>query len=277
MNIPWPSMRQNTNNTGRGDALPLIQRDPPTASSTSTGGLIFSTPVIDEQEIIYVGSSDHIVRAYNPFTKKVEWEFETNEVIDSAGAIHPNGTIIIPSGDGNIYCLNKNGKKLWSFDVTKNRTPDQFSFATSYWWEGNIAIDQDGNIYAGNDDFFLYCITPEGKLKWKFRTGLFIWASVVFSEPDMVYASSFDGVIYAITRSTGKLVWSTDAKNPIISSPAIHNDTLFQCTLGGTLLALHIATGKIIWSQKIPSHVYASPLITEDDHIITASSNGNIT
>jgi outer membrane protein assembly factor BamB len=269
-------MRQNTSNTGRRSTFHPTLATAPKASSTTTGGLIFSTPVIDENEIIYVGSSDHIVRAYNPFTKKVEWEFTTNEVIDSAGALHPNGTIIIPSGDGTIYCLNKSGNKLWSFDVTKNRTPDQFSFATSYWWEGNIAIDPEGNIYAGNDDFFLYCLTPDGNLKWKFRTGLFIWASVVFSEPGMVYASSFDGVIYAIARSTGKLAWKTDTKNPIISSPTVYKNTLFQCTLGGTLLALHISTGKITWSEKIPSHVYASPLITEDGHIITASSDGNI-
>lgn len=276
MKPPWPSMRQNNQNTGQWDQAIEQNKTSTKAHAIPTGGLIFSTPIIDENEILYVGSSDHIFRAYNPVSKKIEWEFPTKEVIDSAGALHPNGTIIIPSGDGNIYCVDKHGNQVWAFDVTSNRTPDQFSFATSYWWEGNIAIDTEGYIYAGNDDFFLYCLNPNGTLKWKYRTGLFIWASVVFDDQHMVYASSFDGTIYAINRDTGKLIWKTDARNPLIASPAIYNDMLFQCTLGGKLIVINRHTGKNIWSTKIPYHVYASPLITPDNKVITASSSGEI-
>ena len=268
-------MRQNTSNTGA-NMFAIPESAGIAASAVATGGLIFSTPVIDEQEIIYAGSSDHSLYAYNPRTKKIQWTFATKEVIDSAAALHPNGTIIVPSGDGSIYCISKEGEKLWSFDVTKHRTHDQFSFATSYWWEGNIAIDDEGYIYAGNDDFFLYCITPEGTLKWKFRTGLFIWASVVFGAPNIVYASSFDGAVYALWRTDGTLLWKTDMRNPLIASPAIHGDILLQCTLGGTLIALNRHTGQKLWTQRIPQHVYASPLITPDGNVITASSSGEI-
>lgn len=275
MNSLWPSMRQNPHNTGT--ALHGSKaRQSTSASILSTGGLLFSTPVIDEHERIYIGSSDHTFYAYDPEQKKVVWQIATKEVIDSAGAIHPNGTILFPSGDGNIYCCDTNGTILWKFDVTKNRPRDRFSFATSYWWEGNIAIDPEGYIYAGNDDFFLYCLTPNGDVRWALRTDLFIWASVVFGEPNMLYASSFDGSVYAVERSTGKVLWKRDTKNPLISSPAIWNDTLFQCTLGGTLLALHRTTGAIQWSAATPPHVYASPLITPDGIVITTSSSGDI-
>ena len=276
MKPPWPSMRQNNQNTGQGSQTIENEGIGIAAHAIPTNGLIFSTPVIDEHETIYIGSSDHIFRAYNPLSKTVDWEFQTKEVIDSAGALHPNGTIIIPSGDGNIYCVDRNGTQLWAFDVTSNRTPDQFTFATSYWWEGNIAIDAEGFIYAGNDDFFLYCLHPNGTLKWKFRTGLFIWASVVFDESNMVYASSFDGTIYAIYRDTGTLAWKTDIHNPLIASPAIYNDMLLQCTLGGMLVALDTKTGEKLWNKKIPHHVYASPLITPDGNVITASSSGEV-
>ncbi len=273
---PWPAMRGNTHNTGAllttYDSITLT----PPASYIATQGAIFSTPVIDRNEIIYVGSSDRNFYAYDTKIKKILWQLATREVIDSAAALHTNGRIYVPSGDGNIYCINEKGEKLWTFNVASHRESNQYSFATSYWWEGNIAISPEGNIFAGNDDFFLYCISPEGKLLWKYRTGLFIWSLAVFAQPDMVIASSFDGVVYALNRTTGKLIWKRDVKNPLISSPVVHKGLLFQCTLGGTLVALALRTGKLQWSQKIPPHVYASPAVTPDGRIITASSSGDI-
>ena len=275
MPIPWPTMRQNAQNTGLG-VLRIPQGESPSASAFPTNGLIFSTPVIDENEIVYAGSADHYLYAYDPKQKKVLWKFETGEIIDSAAALHPNGTIIIPSGDGHIYCVDKNGKKIWAFDVTSNRTPDQFTLATSYWWEGNVAIGPDGNIYAGNDDFFLYSLTPEGTLRWKFRTGLFIWSAAAFDRSGVVYAASFDGYMYALNCEDGSLIWKTDVKNPMISSPVIYDDYLIECTLNGTMIVMNRHTGNVLWTTSIPTHAYATPLITPDGYIVTASSSGEI-
>ncbi len=275
MPIPWPTMRQNAQNTGLG-VFRIPQSDSPSASAFPTNGLIFSTPVIDEHEIVYAGSADHYLYAYDPNRKQVLWKFETGEIIDSAAALHPNGTIIVPSGDGNIYCLDKSGKKIWAFDVTSARTPDQFTLATSYWWEGNIAIGPDGNIYAGNDDFFLYSLTPEGTLRWKFRTGLFIWSAAAFDTSGVVYAASFDGYIYALKCEDGSLLWKTDLKNPMISSPVIYDDYLIECTLNGTMVVMNRHTGKVLWTTSTPTHAYATPLVTPDGHIVTASSSGEI-
>ena len=32
------------------------------------------------------------------------------------------------------------------------------------------AIGQNGTIYVGSEDHYLYAIVPSGKLKWRFRT-----------------------------------------------------------------------------------------------------------
>lgn len=276
MAYAWPSMRHDANNTG-------VSRIDPRGDSASapvcmfkTGGGLFSTPIIDERENIYIGSSDRTFYAYSTKEQRMLWKIPTQEVIDSAGALHPNGTIIFPSGDGNIYCCDKLGNILWKFNVATNRTASRYSVATSYWWEGNIAIDAEGYIYAGNDDFFLYCLTPSGKIRWVFRTDLFIWATVAFAEPDIVYASSFDGSVYAIRRSTGKLLWKKDVRGPLIASPAIADGVVFQATLGGRVVAMHGKTGHILWGMQNPSHVYASPLVTPDGKVIVASSTGDI-
>ena len=272
----WPVMRGDLANSGRGQLGPWKQDpDAPAAPVRfHTGNGIFSTPVIDDQDRVFVGSADHFFYAFDPQTGRELWRYETGEIIDSAAALGP-GMIYVPSGDAKIHALTPEGQKVWEFDTLNNRPKELFSVSTNYWWEGNVTLGPDGDLYAGSDDFFFYRVSPGGKLRWAFRAGFFIWAAAAFAD-GVVYVPSFDMKLYALDTLTGRLRWKTDLKNALVSSPAVGPDgTIYQGSMDGSLHALS-PDGKLKWTFKTRGHVYASAAVAPDNTVYITSADGSL-
>ncbi|MCX7853358.1 MAG: HisA/HisF-related TIM barrel protein [Caldilineales bacterium] len=81
---PWPTFRRDHRNTGRSPLPAVYTGDRPWSFTTGKG--IFSTPVVDGDGVIYVGSADHVFYALYPDGRE-KWRFETGEIIDSAAAL----------------------------------------------------------------------------------------------------------------------------------------------------------------------------------------------
>ena len=105
---PWPTFRRDHRNTGRSELPAVYAGDQPWSFRTGKG--VFSTPVIDGDGTVYVGSADHTFYAINPDGSQ-KWAVETGEIIDSAGALPrsegetSDRTVIFPSGDGYLYTV----------------------------------------------------------------------------------------------------------------------------------------------------------------------------
>ena len=156
--VPWPSMRGGFGNLGRARVSPEPRGWP--VRSFPTGGPVFSTPVIGADEQIYVGSADRCFYRLDPASGQVVWRVETDELIDSAACIGPDGSVWVPGGDGRIYGFDAEGKEVWRYDRMLDRT--RVTPSTIYWWEANVVLGPNGWLYAGNDDFYLYAIDPGG-------------------------------------------------------------------------------------------------------------------
>ncbi len=70
-----------------------------------------SSPVIDVNGVIYVGSRDKKFYAINP-NGTMKWFAETGSAIESSAAIDKDGTIYIASTDGKLYAI---GEKMEIF------------------------------------------------------------------------------------------------------------------------------------------------------------------
>ena len=145
--------------------------------SFRTGKGIFSTPVIDADENIYVGSADHTFYALHP-DGRIKWSYPTGEIIDSAaalarpGLIGPDTAVVIPSGDGYLHAVRMSDRApIWQFDAS---TAQRDSY--NNWWEGNVGIGFDGTLYAGNTNFNYYAVSPQGVLDWVYETGANAWS-----------------------------------------------------------------------------------------------------
>ena len=117
-----------------------------------TGKGIFSTPVIDGDGTVYVGSADRTFYALAP-DGTVRWQLLTGEIIDSAALLDDRGRVYVGSGDGKLYALDAaTGDPVWTFTADPPAVNDAFI----NWFEGNVAMGVDGTLYVPNDNFFTY-------------------------------------------------------------------------------------------------------------------------
>ncbi len=258
----WPVFRHDRQNTGRSPIRAVYRHDHPWMFQTGKG--IFSTPVIDRDGAVFVGSADHSFYALAA-DGHLRWRFETGDIIDSAAALpdivpgEPS-RVLVPSGDGTLYCLQREtGKVLWTFDP---RVAPRASY--NNWWEANIALGADGTIYAGNTNFNYYAISPEGTFRWTYETGANAWSSAAIAGDGTLFWGSNDTFVHAV-RPDGQRRWRKRTLGFIAASATLSTDgTVYIGSFDHCLYALDAETGRTRWKFRTRDHIYSSAALSVD-------------
>lgn len=138
------------------------------AFDTKTGGLAWTsggwgsnaaspllTSVAPDGALV-IGGFDGFVRAYAQDSGKQLWKRGTRGHIYASPAQLSDGTIIQPSTDGTIYALEpRTGEVKWAYDTLG---PIRSS----------PAVDARDLIYVGGGEGRLFCINPDGTLRWSY-------------------------------------------------------------------------------------------------------------
>jgi outer membrane protein assembly factor BamB len=171
---------------------------------------IYSSPAIDDNGVIYIGSHDDCLYAIYP-NGTMKWKYRTYGELKSSPAIGDDGTIYVCSWDYYLYAINPNGSLRWKYD-------------TGSWTETSPTIAQDGTIYVGNYIGRIFSINPNGGKNWHFDTGDSILSSPAVDKNGVIYVGSMDGYLYALNPD-GTLKWKFLASDDgIQSSVAIAED-----------------------------------------------------
>lgn len=121
-----------------------------------TLGPVASSPALNaDKSVVYVGSFDGFLHAFDAETGAPLWTFAARDHIYASPAVAEDGTIYIGSADGTLYAVNPDGTQRWAFDIL-----DPIRSSAS--------IDGAGNIYFGGADGRLYALSPEGTKLWSF-------------------------------------------------------------------------------------------------------------
>ena len=149
------------------------------------------------------------------------------------------------------------GELVWKFQTRKEI-------------ESSPAIDFDGNIYFGSNDYHLYSVKPDGKLNWKFKTRNQVRSSPAIANDGTVYVGSDDRYLYAINKE-GKLNWKFRTKGEVFSSPSIgYKGTIYVGSFDNYLYAIS-KKGKVEWRFKATGRIYSSPAIDKNGTIYFGS------
>lgn len=147
-----------------------------------------------------------VVAAVNPNGSE-KWSITTSAVtgsptntgkIDQGGpAIGPDGTVYVGTKGPELLALDPNtGAVKWSY------TNPAFAGIGS-----TPAIDQEGNVYFGDDSGIFTVLDKDGNVKFELSLGAKIWSSVTFDDNGVIYicATQADdtGLIYAIELYAG--------------------------------------------------------------------------
>ena len=255
---PWPMYCHDTRHTGRS---PYNTADNPGIIKwkyeTEHFG-IHSSPAIDENGTIYVGTNEHYLIAFNP-NGTVKWQFDNDGWIESSPAIGNDGTIYVGSRDKYFYAINPNGTLKWRF----NAGDTIFS---------SPAIGEDGAIYFGVigpgwDIGRIYALNPNGTEKWYYDTSDWVYSSPAIGEDGIVYCTSNNNHLYAFYPENGTVKWSFK-RGDFMGSPSIGDDgTIYTACWDDYLYAIYPENGTMKWRSKLGVGCGHTPTIANDGTI----------
>ena len=229
-----------------------------------TGGRVWSSPAIGRDGTIYVGSENGYIYAVYP-NGTLRWEFDAQYFIGSSPTIGKDGTVYIGTQNGYVYAFYPNGTVKWEFDMGHMGKV----------YSSSPAIADDGTVYIGSEsNKCLYAIYPNGTLKWKYPTREYIYhSSPAIGSDGTIYIGSgewdFDGYLYAIYPN-GTLKWEYHTGSYLGSSPVIGSDDTIYVGSGNYLYAIY-PNGTLRWNFGTNGTVRSSPAIGKDGTIYVGS------
>lgn len=276
-----------------------------------TEASIEATPLV-LKDVVYLGSGDGNVYALEAATGKLKWKYETGDKV-MGGANHaknPNGEgerLLVGSYDTNLHCIDaETGKVVWmhATDNYINGSPALFSTGeivfggcdsfihvlqltdgkelrqidSEAYIASSVAI-LDGFGYVGNYGNLVISFDPNGEkgseVKWKYRDKNFPYFSSAALTADRVVIGGRDKRLHCIERTTGKGVWTFQARGQVDSSPIICGDAIIVGSEDGRLYCVNLADGKERWAYEVGAAVTASPAAA-DGLVIVGAEDGNL-
>ena len=162
---------------------------------------------------------------------------------------------------------------------------------------GSPVIDSNGNIYFGtHQGFFLFSLNPIGTVKWQTKPGGIpdeINTTPLLDNNNVLYAGSITlNNMYAVSQSTGVLIWKYNEAFPIYSSAAISSTGayIYYGSDGNFLVALTTGpspTGGVVsWRYTTGGKVRSSPAVSAtsgkiffgcmDNYVYAISASGSL-
>ncbi|MEZ4390787.1 MAG: PQQ-binding-like beta-propeller repeat protein [Polyangiales bacterium] len=276
---PWPKFRGNIEQDGRVDVTPFDDGSAPWVFQTGKG--IFSTPVIDGDGVVYVGSADRNFYAIGPDGRE-RWRLRTGEIIDSSALLDDQSRVYFGSGDGYLYALNRrDGTMAWRFQADEPSTNNAFI----RWFEGNVGMTEDGTLVAPNDNFCTYGIAREdGARRWCFRTNDQTWSLPAYDigRQLLLMGNNFllGSNVFGINAQGGTRAWAAAIPATVAASPMYMDrgaeGTMVVGGFDGYVRALTAFSGTPLWQTGLRDHIYASPARLSDGTIIQPAADGTV-
>jgi outer membrane protein assembly factor BamB len=269
-NADWNMFRADPSHDGVGTGNPVLT--PTLLWNYQTNGSIWAAPAVVDG-IVYIGSQDGNVYAFNATNGAKIWNYNTGNPIDSSPAVvggvvyigsdSPSNTPpggIPPPEYGYIYALNaSNGDKIWNY--------------TTQGWVSSPAVE-GGVVYFGSQDRKVYALdAASGSELWSYTTGGWV-ESVPAVVGGVVYVGSFDGGVYAINAQTGSQMWRSFTSGGA-ASPAVVNGVIYIGSTLHNVYALDADSGDKLWNYTTGGLVWSSPTVV-GGIVYIGSDDGNV-
>lgn len=143
---------------------------------------------------------------------------------------------------------------------------------------GGPVVDAAGNIYVGSDNAKLYCLSPNGSIKWSYTSSYPFYPTPAIGPDGTIYGCS-DQVV-ALTPA-GSLKWTYTRRDfgMVITVPPKLNssgDSLYVVAgsatgQGSRIIALNTATGQAKWEMRFSAGSLSVPGIGADGTVYVGS------
>ena len=193
-----------------------------------------TAPAVGANGLLYFGSWNHQVTAFDQKTGTVRWKFRAGDSINASPTLGPDGTVYVTSRDRNVYALDKaTGAKKWQFDAGS-------PLGT------RPTVSPSGLVYVGTSGKQVVALDAKtGAKRWQQATQ-FAAASPTLGLHGTLYVSA--GPLYALDSATGTIKWKKDLHTLPNQAPTVGPaGTVYVGTAEAEVLALDGATGETQW------------------------------
>ena len=244
-NSPWPMFMHDPQHTGRspykGPQMGAVQWR---FDATS---FVYSSPVIDEDGTIYVGSNDGYLYSING-DGSLKWKYKTAAPIFASPLISSDGTIYavqgaagLASGNGALYAFDRSGNTKWIYQFIGN------PYAPTISKDGNTIFVTSAEL--GTNPARLYAIGRDGTLRWTFEKQgddkLSTYNPAFSEDGTALYVPGVEKLFAVDTSGLEKWEFYTGSD---ISSPSIDNEGNIY-VLANKLYSLS-ADGIVRWTSN---------------------------
>lgn len=234
------------------------------------------TPALIKNNRVILSANDGFLHGLSLQSGQSIWQFATQvPAISVRGSAKPtvldNETALLATADGRIHAVNiESGIPLWSRRIGLG--------------VGSSEIERMSDVDAMPvvDNNQLFAISYSGQLigvDLTSRQVMFVneAASIraLALTPSLVIATTLEGDVRAYNRSTGEMVWQSDAlAYRDLSNPVMIGNHLAVGDLEGVVHVFDLTTGEII--SRVQTKGALSSLQVQGDLLMTQSSSGQI-
>jgi outer membrane protein assembly factor BamB len=241
--------------------------------------MVFCSPVVANSRV-FVGEGfheDHDCKMFCLDAKdgKKLWEFPTKSHTESTPNVI-DGKVYFGAGDDGVYCVDAvSGKQIWNYPGVHVDTRPVVSGGRLYVGSGV------GDIHKTT---LLLCLdAASGKEIWKIPVDLPAFAPPALADGHVYFgigngnvSTSDDqprGALLCVDADKGKRLWQCDARDTILSQPAVDSERVYFTSRDGNCYAVSRINGRVRWKKNIGGPLVAGPaLVSAESEPGTVSS-----
>jgi outer membrane protein assembly factor BamB len=107
---------------------------------------------------------------------------------------------------------------------------------------------------------------------WTFSSGAPFRGELALSDDGTLLAPCQNGTLYALDAESGKLLWSSDSDEPLISGPVIADvngtNAALTADRGGALVALSLEGGEVLWRAALCGPSWYAPVVVVEEQVV---------
>ena len=245
------------------------------------GGRIWSTPWVDDERVLYVGTDGDELVAVRLSTGEVAWRTKIGSCaqttapgpegarcdVDGGPTQGPGGDLYI--GADGVYRIRRDGAVVWRWPAELDEAERPPHVAST------PVVTGDGRVLFGGQDGFVRALDPDGTERWRYKVIADVDGSGWIGEDGEFVVGADDGRVYAIRRD-GSLKWSFVAQKDIRSSVGGDGEgRLYVTAHDGFLYALS-AAGAVEWVFQTDAPIQSTPVVDALGRVIVGGQDNAI-
>jgi outer membrane protein assembly factor BamB len=235
-----------------------------------------------------------------PAKLAVLWKFQTGDAIEAAVAV-AGGTVYLGSLDENLYAIDlAKGTEKWKLKLGPIKAAPAYADGVVYvgdldgffsavdvatkarLWKYETGSETSAPNFSGNDILFgchdehLYCLTKQGKRRWRFKTD-----GPIYGAPAVADGKTFlvgcDSQLHVIDIKSGKEERAVDLGGQTGAAAAVLGDRLYVGTMRNEVKAIAWQKGEEAWAfRPRAAQAFFSSAAVTDKYVVIGSRDNKV-